>query len=115
MLQTQRERQRLGDSPAGESALVCAVNSPQPAESSRCTIRPFGLGGGDAVHALEEQRVVAHQQLCAVRDRLVGDRGHRVDGQQDPTYVGRGVAADQAHRVPAVGVVRREPLARADR
>ena len=96
--------------PAGESALVWAVNSPQPAASNRCTTRPLGSVAATPCTPLRNNGWWQTSSCASVRDRLVGDGSHRVDGQQDPAYVGVGVAAHESDRVPAVGVVRREPL-----
>ena len=91
------------------SALVWAVSRPQPARVSVASVRPFGRGLGDAVHAAQEQRVVGEQQVGVPVGGFLSHRQHRVDGQQDPAYVGLGIARRQPDGVPVVGGLGRVP------
>ncbi len=86
--------------PTAWSALVCAVSSAHPASCRSPSVRPLGVVAGDAVHALEEQRVVRHQQLRAPRGRLLRHRQRRVDGEEDPGDLLLRVAGHQARRRP---------------
>jgi hypothetical protein len=51
----------------------------------------------------QTQRVVGDEQVDPCRDRLVDDRGGRVDGEQHRPHGLLGVTAHQAHGVPVLG------------
>jgi hypothetical protein len=63
----------------------------------------FWCGGGHAVHAAQEKRVVRHHQIGPPLDGLGGDAAHRIHGEENPLYAHGRVTADQANRIPWLG------------
>ena len=86
-----------------------------PARTRRCSERALGRRRGDRVHRPQQQRVVRDEQVRSPGDRLVDDRGGRVDREQHPADRLRRVPRDEPDGVPGLGRAGRvAPLERRD-
>ena len=108
--QAERPRQRVAH--AGRGDIGVRVRDVQRDARRQQPMDDAALGcrRRDAMNGAQEQWVMRDQEVEATCDRLVGDRGHRVDRKQHPAYLSVRVTAHQADRVPGLRGARRIAL-----
>lgn len=72
-------------------------------------LRQAALVAGQVRDTGQPQRVVGHQQIDPRFQGFGHDGLDRIDGDQHGLHVRPGIPADQTHRVPRFGKIRREP------
>ena len=89
--------------PAVLSNAVCGLAIATPARASVQSGCRVGMVGPDPLDRPEQDRMMAHDQLGPLVDRLGGRRGRHGQAGHDPRDLGVRIAPEQAHVVPGLG------------